>query len=664
MTLSPFAQAVDSIFSEAGALSALRQFEYRPQQRQMAVAIARALEARTHLIVEAPTGVGKSLAYLVPSLMYARREKRKAVISTHTKNLQEQLFRKDIAIAKTVLGDSEVHAVVLKGRKNYLCTTRLERAMSLTGSLFNENEQKELQRIFTWSHETLDGDVETLGFTPTPSVWELVCSEKGVCSASVCGFRCYFQQTKERVRSANLVIMNHALFFTLMALQEGDDRFIFEDDFVVFDEAHTLEAVAGLGIGKNISRYQVLTAIHKLYNPKTQKGLFAKQKKGLKVVCEETEEAVREFFETLRTATQAQASDGAREVRIRHPYIVQDTVTPSLRRLEREAEKVQTATKHEAEQKEIAAARTALWEAATLITEFLEQTEFEFTYWVDLGSGRGENITLCASPSDIAHIVGPKLFRTGTSAIMTSATLAVNNSLDYFQRRIGAVGIQGMVLDSPFDHRSQMTLSLAAGIPEPETKEYADALPDWIMQSVDRTHGRALVLFTSNSLMRTMARKLAPKFDERGIRLLVQGIDQQRHELLQAFKKDIDSVLFGLESFWQGVDVPGEALEHVIITRLPFAVPNHPLIEAKLEAIARRNGNSFLDYTLPEAVLKFRQGVGRLLRSMADKGIVTVLDSRIVRKNYGRAFINSLPPCSVEILNENGEVQYIEPSEL
>ncbi len=663
MSLSLFAQTVDSIFSETGALSALQQFEYRPQQRQMAVAVAQAIEGRKHLIVEAPTGVGKSLAYLVPSLMYARREKRKAVISTHTKNLQEQLFRKDIAIAKAVLGDGEVHAVVLKGRKNYLCTTRLERAMSLTGSLFNENEQLELQRIFDWSHETLDGDVENLGFTPTPSVWEMVCSEKGICSSTVCGFRCFFQRTKERVRSANLVIMNHALFFTLMALQEGDDRFIFEDDFVVFDEAHTLEAVAGLGIGKNISRYQVLTAIHKLYNPKTKKGLFAKEKKALKALCEDTEETVRDFFEAMRTAAQAQAVGSAREVRVRHPYLVQDTVTNSLRHLDREAEKVQGATKHEAGQNEIAAARRAIWEAATLITEFLEQEEFDFTYWVDLGSGRGENLTLCAAPSDIAETVGPKLFRDGTSVIMTSATLAVNNSLDYFQRRIGGIGISGIVLDSPFDHRSQMTLCLGAGMPEPESEEYADVLPDWIMQSVDRTHGRALVLFTSNNLMRTIARRLGPEFEERGIRLLVQGVDQQRHELLQEFKKDIDSVLFGLDSFWQGVDVPGEALEHVIITRLPFAVPNHPLIEAKLEAITRRNGNSFLEYTLPEAVLKFRQGVGRLLRSTADRGVVTVLDSRILKKRYGRVFISSLPSCRVEILKENGEVQYEEPSE-
>lgn len=663
MSLSPFAEKVDSIFSEEGALSSLQQFEYRPQQREMAVAIAQAIEGRKHLIVEAPTGVGKSLAYLIPSLMYARREKRKAVISTHTKNLQEQLFRKDITIAKAVLGDGDVHAVVLKGRRNYLCTTRLERAMSMTGSLFNDNEQLELQRIFEWSHETIDGDLENLGFTPTPSVWDLVCSEKGICSSTACGFHCFFQRTKEGVRSANLVIMNHALFFTLMALQEGDDRFIFEDDFVVFDEAHTLEAVAGLGIGKNISRYQVLAAIHKLYNPKTKKGLFAKQKKGLKSLCEEAEETVRDFFETVRTATQAQASGGTREVRIRRPYIVQDTVTNSLRQLEREAEKVQSATKHEAEQNEIAAARRAIWEAATLITEFLEQEEFDFTYWVDLGSGKGENLTLCASPSDIAETVGPKLFREGTSVVMTSATLAVNNSLDYFQRRIGGIGIHGLVLDSPFDHRTQMTLCLAAGMPEPDSAQYAAALPDWIMQGVDRSQGRALVLFTSTQLMRTIARQLESEFNERGIRLLVQGVDQQRHELLQEFKRDVDSVLFGLDSFWQGVDVPGEALEHVIITRLPFAVPNHPLIEAKLEAIAQKNGNSFMEYTLPEAVLKFRQGVGRLLRSSADRGTVTVLDSRILKKRYGRVFIDSLPTCKVEILKENGEIQYEEPSE-
>ncbi|MBI5472749.1 MAG: DEAD/DEAH box helicase [Ignavibacteriae bacterium] len=652
--MTEFVQTVDEIFSECGALSKLQQFEYRGQQRKMATAVAEALESRQHLIVEAPTGVGKSLAYLIPAILYSRSAKRKAVISTHTKNLQEQLFRKDVAIAQAILGAKEVHAVLLKGRRNYLCTTRLQRAMSATASLFSDDEQNELQRIFEWSLKTVDGDMENLGFTPSTSVWEMVCSEKGVCSSVICGSQCFFQQTKERVRSANVVIINHALFFTLMALQESDEQYIYPDDFVIFDEAHTLESVAGLGIGKNISRYQLLSAIHRFFNPKTKRGLFARQKKAVRALCDETHDAAWEFFETIRQVVLSKDSQ-AKEFRVRHPYIVDDTLTAALTRLDREAEKIQASTKREAEQNEIAAARRYLWEAQVLIGEFLEQTEFDFTYWIELGAGRNGNITLCAAPSNIAETIGPRIFRNGTSAVLTSATLAVNNSLDYFQRRIGAVGIDGLILDSPFDHNTQMKLCIVQQMPEPDAAGFATALPHWIMQSIDRSKGKALVLFTSTLLMQSIARQLAHEFAGRGITLLVQGFDYQRHELLKEFKRDVHSVLFGLESFWQGVDVPGEALEHVIITRLPFAVPNHPLIEAKLESIAQRGGNSFFEYSLPEAVLKFRQGVGRLLRSTSDRGMVTILDSRVVKKRYGRIFLSSLPKCPVEIVTSDGE---------
>lgn len=624
----------------------------------MAVAIAEALASRKHLIVEAPTGVGKSLAYLIPTLLYARGEKRKAIVSTHTKNLQEQLFHKDIAIARDVLGAKEVHAVVLKGRHNYLCTTRLKRAMASTGSLFSSEEQVELQRVHAWSQRTVDGDVENLGFTPSTSVWDMVCSEKGVCSSSICKADCFFQKTKERVRAANVIIMNHALFFTLMATQESDEGFIFKDDFVIFDEAHTLESVAAIGIGKNISRHQVLSAIHRLYHPRTRKGLFVHQKKAVRQVCEEAEEAAVHFFETIRAAALAQQMQ-AKEIRVRRPYIVEDTLSAALIRLEKEAEKAQAAAKRDAEHAELSAACRSLWEARLLVNEFLEQPQRDFTYWIDLSQGRGGNITLCASPSNIAEVLGPRIFRDDTSVIMTSATLAVNNSLDYFQRRIGAVGVGGLILDSPFDYRAQMKLCIACDIPEPDTSAFADALPEWIMRSVDRSKGKALVLFTSAALMRDVAQRLREEFAGRGLTLLVQGINQQRHELLQEFKRDVHSVLFGLESFWQGVDVPGEALEHVIITRLPFSVPNHPLIEAKLEVIAQRGGNSFTEYTLPEAVLKFRQGVGRLLRSTTDRGMVTILDSRIFKKPYGKVFLSSIPPCTVEVLAPDGETAMI-----
>jgi ATP-dependent DNA helicase DinG len=246
---------------------------------------------------------------------------------------------------------------------------------------------------------------------------------------------------------------------------------------------------------------------------------------------------------------------------------------------------------------------------------------------------------------------------------MTSATLSVNGSLSYFESRVGALNARELLLDSPFDHARQMTLSVARDIPEPEAEGYADELPGWILRSIDRTHGRALVLFTSVATMRATAAALVDEIARRNLKLMVQGVDGQRHQLLEEFKRDVDSVLFGLDSFWMGVDVPGEALEHVVITRLPFAVPNHPLIEARLEGIAARGGNAFMEYTLPEAILKFKQGAGRLIRTRDDRGYVTILDSRIMKKSYGKAFISSLPSCPVEILSSEGDVEYVEPFE-
>ena len=649
-----------SIFSPSGALATLTGYEHRPQQETMAHAIAEALHQQRHLIVEAPTGVGKTLAYLVPSILYALENDRKAIVSTHTKNLQEQIFKKDIPLVHSVLG-RDFRVALLKGRRNYLCTTRLRNTLASTALLFEKDELEQLNRIRDWSHRTIDGDMENLGFVPDARVWDMVCSEREVCSSSICKADCFFQQAKERTRSAHLIIMNHALFFTLLAMQETEEHFLFENDFVVFDEAHTLESIAGVGMGKNLSRFQALAAVHKLYNSRTKKGLLAKDSKALKSQCDETEQLLIEFFDrareaALRIAPPVHRNQNAtnREVRIKEPYLLANTVDDALRQLQKEIQKLEDAST-EARKPELAAARRGLWETEVLIREFLEQPEDDFTYWIELGGARGENVTLCASPTEIADRIGPKLFREDTSVIMTSATLTVDGRLDYFKSRMGAGSVEGLALDSPFDHLQQMRLTLARDISEPDKNGYTAQLPERILQGIDRSRGKALVLFTSNSLMQSMAKELSGEIEERGWKLLVQGGGAQRHELLEEFKRDIHSVLFGLDSFWMGVDVPGEALEHVIITRLPFAVPNHPLIEARLELIEQRGGNAFMEFSLPEAVLKFRQGVGRLLRSRTDKGMVTILDSRILTKRYGRMFISSIPHCPVDVISADGE---------
>lgn len=633
----------------------------------MATAIARALDSRRHLVIEAPTGVGKTLAYLIPAVLHATRDNRKAIVSTHTKNLQQQITHKDVLLAQSILG-MQFDVALLKGRRNYLCTTRLAHALTAAHTLFDKEGSEHLNRIKRWSAKTVSGDLEDLEFVPRFDIWDMVCSEKGICSSRTCGVNCFFQRAKERARLARVVIMNHALFFTLLGAQESTDHFLFENDFVIFDEAHTLESVAGSGIGKNISRYQVLAAIHKLYNHKARKGLLARHRKAPKDLCRQTEESVLQFFEEIRYTARSllDHESGAidqREIRIRSPHVVANTIQEPLRMLQKELKQFSDLMTNTAEVHELEAAVRLLWEAETLLDEFLAQPQSGFTYWVELSPRSGENITLCASPVDIAEAVGRRLFRTDTSVIMTSATLAVNGSLEYFRRRIGAHDVEGTILDSPFDYARQMRLRIARDLPEPESSTFPHELPAWILNSIDHSGGKALVLFTSQTLMRHVAGILKDTLDARGITLLVQGTGIPRRALLEHFQKDVTSVLFGLDSFWMGIDVPGEALEHVIISRLPFAVPKHPLIEARLELIARRGGSSFLEYTLPESVLKLRQGVGRLIRSKVDSGVVTILDSRVLTKRYGRIFLDSLPRCPVEVFNREGEQHFVSSDE-
>jgi ATP-dependent DNA helicase DinG len=284
------------------------------------------------------------------------------------------------------------------------------------------------------------------------------------------------------------------------------------------------------------------------------------------------------------------------------------------------------------------------------LSTFLGQSQEQFVYWVEKAGRRRAEIELCAAPINVGPELSEMLFASYPSVIMTSATLAVQGRLDYFLSRIGAEQAQAVALGSPFDYANQMKLYIPKEMPDPKAQGYREALGKWIRHFVRQTHGKALVLFTNQTLLRDVASDLEMFFTAAGIQCLVQGTGTPRTTLLRKFKEDVDSVLFGTDSFWQGVDVPGEALSNVIITRLPFAVPDHPLIEARLELIEERGGNSFMEYSLPEAVLKLRQGVGRLIRSKTDTGIIAILDNRVLSKRYGRAFLESLPECPVEIV--------------
>ena len=651
---SDFVERVRAIFAADGLLARARNFEYRPEQQAMAAAVAETLEEEHHLVVEAGTGVGKSLAYLVPAVLFAHEQKKKAIISTHTINLQEQLLHKDIPIVKKIL-PIEFEAALMKGRQNYVCPRRLERALQSASELFNTTEQADLARLADWARTTTDGTLSDLPLEPDPKIWTQVCSEAHLCTQKTCGQnpRCFFQLARRRLLAADVVVINHTLLFMLLGSpeeqEEREEGYLFPNDFIIFDAAHTIEQVASRQIGVGISQYGLRSTIQRLYNARSKKGLFTvtRDAAGVTLAASLVEEADR-FFEAI--GERANFKKG-REYRVREADFVADQLTGRLGALQARIGEVVRKTEDEFLKAELQELGRRISAAREGISIFLQQSEEEWVYWVERTGKAAQNITLNASPIDVAPHLRRMLFREDCTSVMTSATLAVGRpDLAYFRRRIGAEEATPLHLGSPFDFQKQMKLFVVRKMPDPRDEAYSAALAEWIARFVADTQGRAFVLFTSYRSMQLLAGEMEEFFVRQKLNLLVQGKGAPRSQLLEQFKNTPRSVLFGTDSFWMGVDVPGEALSNVIITRLPFAVPDHPLIEAKLELIQARGGDAFTEYSLPEAILKFRQGVGRLIRTKSDTGIVVVLDNRIVTKTYGRAFLKALPECPVKIL--------------
>ena len=660
-------EIASELFSKGGVLHLKLELEHRPEQTQMASAVAAAFSDDEPLLFEAGTGVGKSLAYLLPGIVHAMDRSRQMIVSTHTIALQEQLETKDLPLCRRVLSASpgnekfaSFKSCVLVGKSNYLCTTRLSLALADRHSLLPDEEYGELQRIASWADGTESGLRHDLRPPPRSEVWELVSADSSACSRKHCdGERCFYQRARARLRTANVVIVNHALLFALINAggakaqgAKGDTRgVLFPDDFVVLDEAHTVPEVASENFGLRLSSYGVERVLKHLYNPRTKRGLFKKNpsEEAQQLVIDALE-ASRQFFDRLETGMLSQRAI----VRLREEGIAEPVLDGPLGALERILAKMADRKDEGRERDELLEQKGRIKSLQSGVCEWLALSDKSHVYWAERGGKRQTIVTLRSAPIDVAPPLRKHLFGCGTSVVCTSATLAIAGSLETFARRIGADSARATAVASPFDYEKNMRVFVASDVPLPSPKEARlalDVLTDYVGFCVGRVDGGSLVLFTSYSDMRAIAQALEPTFRAEKRLFLMQGEALSRTELTQEMRRAGNAVLFGTESFWTGVDVPGDALSQVIVTRLPFDPPTHPVLEARSDRIREEGGNPFAELTLPEAIVKFRQGIGRLIRTATDRGIVTILDSRVLAKTYGRLFLDALPQRHHERIN-------------
>ncbi|MEO6005279.1 MAG: helicase C-terminal domain-containing protein [Opitutus sp.] len=647
------------IFAEDGWLHEALSLEHRPEQEQMARAVAAAMRDDAPLLFEAGTGVGKSLAYLAPGLIHAIDQSRQMIVSTHTISLQEQLETKDLPICRRLFKASpdleryaDFKSAVLVGKSNYLCTTRLSHALADRASLFADADYDELQRIAGWAETTETGLRHDLRPPPRAEVWDAVNADSSSCSRKHCDpQRCFYQRARARMRSANLVIVNHALLFALISSggaqangATADTRgVLFADDFVVLDEAHTVPEVATDNFGLSLSSYGVDRALKYLFNPRTKRGLFRKFG-GAEVqqLVIDALDASGQFFDFLGNSLLAQRSI----VRVREVGVAEPTLDGPLGALVRLIAKLADKLEEGRERDELLEQKQRIKGIQAGVTEWLTLGDKGHVYWAERSGRKQTIISLRSAPIDVAPQLRKHLFGCGTSVVCTSATLAMGGTIEPFAARVGADDARAIVVKSPFDFERNMRVYAAADIPLPSPQEARlalDVLTDYIRFCTDKVKGGSLVLFTSYTDMRAVANTLETHYRDTQRPFMMQGADLSRTELANQMRELGNAVLFGTDSFWTGVDVPGNALSQVIITRLPFDPPTHPITEAKCDHIRDRNGNPFNELTLPDALIKFRQGIGRLIRTASDRGIVTLLDSRVLQKTYGRLFLDCLP---------------------
>jgi len=628
-------------FAPGGVLSRTHPaYEFRRGQLQMAQAVEQALEEKRHLIVEAGTGTGKTLAYLVPVIRSGKR----VIISTGTKNLQEQLFHKDVPFLEQALfpnGEGKINVCYMKGRNNYLCRKKL---YDLTGQpvLSGLEEIEQYRAIAAWEKTTQTGDRAELAELPEASaLWHKIDARSDTCLGQKCSAwdKCFITEMHRRAIESDIIIVNHHLFFADLAIKQQaeyapDAGILPEVGAVIFDEAHELEDIAGSYFGVAVSNWRVEDLCRDVDASLQRNHMLSASIAG---AVKSLRERSLFFFSLLPQGEGRFAFENRRE------FLEENgeeflALQHAFTRLGSELENLPS------KPEEVFNFARRAQELQVQLGFLMESEDHNTVFWIERRRGGRENfnVFLQATPIDVAPILKTCLFDKIESAMLTSATLAVGGGFEYMRRRLGLEYAREVVLPSHFDYESQALFYVPPDLPDPRTPDFAAKAAGRIRRLLEVTRGRAFVLFTSYAQMNDVYQRLMGTLD---FPMLLQG-DAPKSALLEEFRLTPNAVLFATSSFWQGVDVQGEQLSCVIIDRLPFAVPSDPVVAARVKSIDAEGGNAFFQYQVPAAVITLKQGFGRLIRSLNDRGLLVLLDNRILKKQYGRVFIESLPNYS------------------